>query len=138
MVVVIACCFENNASNLSSGIITLLAGLIIASKMLYQLLKVPQSLLNLMCFVDGSESFSLSSMTVCDINNTAHWIGVYKTNEEQNLIHFLGAYLMFIAAAMVFCTVSYYQIGKRYGNMPRTLTEKSGSQTMNLNVNICL
>lgn len=66
---------------------------------------------------DERQSFSLGTMAVCDINNTAHWIGVYKTNEEQSLINFLGAYLMFIAVAMVCCTVSYYQVQKRYLQM---------------------
>lgn len=61
-----------------------------------------------------SQSLSYASMALCDVNNTAHWIGLYETNDDQNLIEYLGAYLIFIAAAMVFSTVSYYQIRKRF------------------------
>lgn len=61
-----------------------------------------------------SQSFSYSSMALCDVNNTAHWIGLYEMNDEQNLIEYLGVYLIFIAAAMVFSTVSYYQVRKRF------------------------
>lgn len=53
-------------------------------------------------------------MVLCDVNNTAHWIGLHEVNDERNLIQYLGVYLIFIAAALVFSTVSYYQVRKRY------------------------
>lgn len=53
-------------------------------------------------------------MVLCDVNNTAHWIGLHEANDDRNLIQYLGVYLIFIAAALVSSTVSYYQVRKRY------------------------
>lgn len=53
-------------------------------------------------------------MTVCDTNNTAQWMGVQKLNNEENLIQFLGPYLIFLAASTVFTSVLYHQKRKRF------------------------
>lgn len=62
---------------------------------------------------ESSKISKILTMTICDTNNTAQWIGVQKLNNEQNLMQFLGPYLIFLAAASVFTSVSYHQKRKR-------------------------
>lgn len=55
-------------------------------------------------------------MTFCDMNNTAQWIGLYRSSNDENLIQFLGSYLFYLASATLFATVLYYQRRKRFLN----------------------
>lgn len=55
-------------------------------------------------------------MTFCDMNNTAQWIGLYRSTDDENLVQFVGSYLIYLASATLFATVLYYQRRKRYLN----------------------
>lgn len=51
MLVVLACFLGNRALKFSCGIISLFASFVIIAKMMYQLFKIPEDLLDLLCFV---------------------------------------------------------------------------------------
>lgn len=63
---------------------------------------------------DENTEMSLTTMTFCDTNDTAKWIGVQKVNNEESLIRFLGPYLIYLAAATVFTSILYRQKRKRF------------------------
>ncbi|XP_055298732.1 piezo-type mechanosensitive ion channel component-like isoform X4 [Sitodiplosis mosellana] len=114
VLVILACLCENYTTRLSCGIISLVAGVIVILKMLYQLFKVPQEFLDLFCFTDANTNIPIVSLTMCDTNNTAQWIGIQKLNNEENLLQFLGPYLIFLAASTVFTSILYHQKRKRF------------------------
>lgn len=55
-------------------------------------------------------------MTFCDVNVTAHWLGINKANASENLFLFLGHYLGFILSATILSCILFYQAQKRYEN----------------------
>lgn len=65
-------------------------------------------------FQDENSKMSLTSMTFCDVNNTAQWIGLSWPSDNQNLIQFLSPYWIYLGTATLFTTVSYYQTRKRF------------------------
>lgn len=60
MLVILACLCENYATKLSCGIISLVAGVIVILKMLYQLFKVPVAFLDLFCFTVSLIGFTVT------------------------------------------------------------------------------
>lgn len=49
ILVIFACFFEDVTPKLSCGVITLVAGTVIISKIIYQFLRVPESLMGILC-----------------------------------------------------------------------------------------
>lgn len=62
ILVIMACLLENYTTKLSCGIISLTVGVIVILKMLYQLFKIPEELLDLVCITVSLFQFNHSTI----------------------------------------------------------------------------